>query len=724
MPKQLMLAGATDRAHVGLYESLLVMASALLVASVGLAWSCVVRSQCVEAGTCVAPPGLREWPLQCSFTTVVSLVADLQYHNGASVSRMQSLARGACGVGERLQLSPVDDTKICVLVRPYPDALNRELMNPSAATDHQRACGEWIHGRGGVQGHLDTSVDYLSSTDSDQRIRAIRHAEQRQYDSASTATTNLGKFRATCESALLGGAAAVRASGQLAYTYLVQAAAIDAVSDSSTALTALGVLGGHYCDTPVLFGLDMQRAGYSTTLVRGVSYSSQALADALELVQEGDQVQGDAFAANEWVNKYAPTARMATREECMVVLRGATERARGAVEDAAADLRLWDYTPHLDGFVHLLSQNTSVLANPWSLARAYLKGVAGLCAFSLESLVDRVGHTARGDGLGTGEWLRATNAGRASAEALGALKAPVTHEPLLEIDDSAVQNASTITLSQLISEPADDIASACLSFTRKMFPDDIDAIHFGLTVTPHLYDRMRTMVETVREALANVLGSNRAIRDSIMNPDAMVHDVRNVRVRIPGAPRGTWAGATRDMPRSVLDSADGLFVMAAKQARAVYLDRHAKLAYDATDPCEGPSYWAALTPNAYIWPSMLCSYYLLGMSVRPWADDGYDDTSLAARFGWVIAHELSHTNRNTPYKPYVDTLLVRYPHVSTRNEAFADTLASLGVLETGLVSDREALCQHVSQLWCARVPASYYDGAGGWSHPKARAPRP
>ena len=106
------------------------------------------------------------------------------------------------------------------------------------------------------------------------------------------------------------------------------------------------------------------------------------------------------------------------------------------------------------------------------------------------------------------------------------------------------------------------------------------------------------------------------------------------------------------------------------------------------------------------------------MAYRPYADEAYDDESLAARLGYILAHELSHSNLNTPYTSQVDSLLARWPHSSTRDEAFADILAVIAVLRSGLVSDRETLCQHVSQSWCARVPPGYY-GDFGQSHPQA-----
>jgi len=193
--------------------------------------------------------------------------------------------------------------------------------------------------------------------------------------------------------------------------------------------------------------------------------------------------------------------------------------------------------------------------------------------------------------------------------------------------------------------------------------------------------------------------------------------VETTRIRIPGAPRGTWAGSARAMPVALFNSDDGVFVMAAKQARTIWLDRQRDLVYDATSPCEGPSSYHPLTANAYIFPSYRCSYYLLGMSFRPYADERYNDLSLGSRFGYIIAHELAHNNLNTPYvSPGIDTLTARYTAASTRNEAFADILGSMGVIDAG--HNRSDVCMHISQAWCARVPPGYYSTTGH-SHPLA-----
>ena len=85
-------------------------------------------------------------------------------------------------------------------------------------------------------------MQYLAFADGAERAAAVRHAEAELYDGARLATTNLGKFRAACQRTVLGGSAAVRAAGELAYAHLVSEAAVDAVADADGALASLGVL--------------------------------------------------------------------------------------------------------------------------------------------------------------------------------------------------------------------------------------------------------------------------------------------------------------------------------------------------------------------------------------------------------------------------------------------------------------------------------------------------
>ena len=690
----------------GSWESLVIVGVALAVGAAGFGWSCWVRSWCVDAGTCAAPTTTGGGLGACSFATVVPLVSDLLYHN-RSAGSLAALTRGVCGVGERLHLSAITAASTCMLLRPYPDALDAELMDAGGATDHEKACGAWLSSGVTVQPALMQSAEYLAFADGGERAAAVRNVEAEMHNGARLATSNLGKFRAACQRAVLGGTAAIRASGQLAYQHLVSEAAIDAAHDLNSTLAAVGVLVGHYCDGPLLFGWELKAGGYVTSVRSGVPFERYALADALHVVNAPRATQSAAEAANAHVNAHAYDSPSATRAQLLTVLRGATQRD----DDANADLTPYAYTPELDGLIHLVQTDaTDAVAQ----ARAYLHGVAALCAFSLEALVETVGYTATGAARA---WIDASNAHRPAAEALGALRAPPGHAPLFEVDADAATNASVVTLSQLVGEPAGDAASACLAFTRRMFPDEIDAIHHELVVSPTLYDRMEAIVAEMRAGVAGVLRHYAPIRAALVDPDAIAADVEAVRIRVPGAPRGTWAGSARALPSASFDSADGVFVMAAKQARTVFLDRQGSLVYDATSACEGPSAYGALTQNAYIFPQLRCSYYLLGMSWRPYADEAYDNASLAGRLGYIIAHEMAHTALNTPYQPYAEALLVHYPYSSTKDEAFADVLGALGVVRSGLL-DSAAACLHISQSWCARVPTGYY-GDRGQSHPQA-----
>ncbi len=691
----------------GGWEAFAIVGVAAFVALISSGYVCLVRSWCVDAGECVAVSSNSAFPtLQCSFSNVVPLISDILYHSNATGGSLAALTRSYCGVGERLHLSAITGTPVCMLLRPYPDALDTEVMDPNGATDSDKACGAWL-----ASGMSISSTDYLSFHDGSERAAAVRNVEAAMHAGSRLSSGNLGKFEAACHRAVLGGSAAIRAAGALAYQHLVDAAGIEAASDEAAVLQAAGVLVGHYCDGPAVLGWELEDAGYRTSVRRGVPFTDDALAQALQLVGAPSADQAAAVVANIHVNAYAWASPSATMEQLESLLDGAT----GRTNHTDAGLYTVGYTPELDGLLHLVN-TTGNYAN----ARGYLKGVAAMCAFSLQALVPVPGYALQTlhDAPASEAWIAQTNAQRPRASALGHLQSPPDVEPFFEIDNVSMYNASIITLSQLVGAPSGDPQAACRDFTRVMFPDEIDQTHFDLVVSPELYERMGSIASVVRAGVAKVLRDTPAVHDALLDPEAIAVDVETTRLRIPGAPRGSWAGSNRSMPVAELDSDDGVFVMAAKQARTLFLDRQGSLAYDASDPCEGPSAYAPLVQNAYIYPTLTCSYYLLGMSFRPYADEAYDDASLVSRYGYIIAHELAHNNLNTDYQsPAIDTLLARYTHASTRNEAWADVVGCLGVLETGLINATE-LCQHVSQAWCARVPMTYYQGTGH-SHPKA-----
>ena len=695
----------------GTWEAFAVLLGAGFFGTVGVGWTCWVRSWCLDAGTCRAVNESSIFPAaQCSFETIVPLVSDLLYHNSSgSGENLAALTRGMCGVGERLHVSAITGGPECMLLRPYPDALDYEVMEPGASSDHEHNCGRWLSSGMAMSVGGVTYPEYLSFDDSSERAAAVRQVEEGMHAGSRLSAGNMGKFRAACQRAVLGGSAAVRAAGERAYDYLVTQTSIDAVVDEATALQAAGKLASYYCDGPVLFGYEMRSTGYRASSRRGEAFGTNVMAQALQLVNAPYGLQSNAEAGNAHVNEYAFTTPDATVSQLMTAYRAGTDRPSS--DDGQANLGRYQSVPELDGMIHLINLGTDSAIQQ---TRGYLKGVAAMCAFSLSAIVAAPGYTAAPAPEGHRQMVRS---GKARAAALGQLAPPDHYEPLFEVEREHQLNASTITVGQLVGAESDDAATTCRDFTRLMFPDEIDTIHNELVISPLLYSRMQQVVADARAGTAYALRNNADLRAALVDPDAIANDVDATRIRIPGAPRGTWAGTARAMPMASFDSADGVFVMAAKQANTIWRDRQGSLVHEATNPCDGPSSYQPLTANAYIYPGYRCSYYLLGMSFRPYADEAYDDASLMARFGYIIAHELSHTNLNTGYAAGITPLLQDYPCVSTRNEAWADVCGTLGVLQTNYINSTE-LCQHVSQAWCARIPVGYA-GCSGQSHPKA-----
>ena len=190
-------------------------------------------------------------------------------------------------------------------------------------------------------------------------------------------------------------------------------------------------------------------------------------------------------------------------------------------------------------------------------------------------------------------------------------------------------------------------------------------------------------------------------------------------LRVAGAPRGSWGGRTAAFAPPSFASSDSALVMMLKQAKALFLDRVA-LATRRDSICEHPPLFDARVRNAYlvVSPRYACAMLLPGMLVPPFADERYDEESLYARIGFVIAHEFGHISSITQYwnVEAVARMLVRDYASSMWPEALADRIGVWAVVQTGRVRPAR-LCAHVSQLWCARIGALADRTAEGRSHP-------
>ena len=253
----------------------------------------------------------------------------------------------------------------------------------------------------------------------------------------------------------------------------------------------------------------------------------------------------------------------------------------------------------------------------------------------------------------------------------------------------------------------------------------MDQKEFELLVSPLLYARLQTTTETMRTATSAALSTAPfagLLTDS--GRAAAASKIAAAKIRIPGAPRFSWAGVNTNFQKPVLTSEDGALVMLLKQANAVFLDRM-RLAVQQRSVCEHAPLFGSMERNAYMLVDHACIVLLPGILVAPFAGERFGDESLFSRIGYVISHEFSHATSDFNFwnTNYARSLLDGYQQ-STWFEAAADLGAVVALMGLGVVSN-ETLCGHLSQIWCARKNALLLDTfGGGWARQWLTHPPP
>ena len=686
-------------------EALAIPLVAAFVALVAGAAHCSVTTECLRTDRCLRTGGDV---LGCGFVNVLEVGADRLYNASHADVSLATLTRGSCAPGERAQAGGV-----CVPLRSYPSALEVEVQDPASSTyAHTRWCGAWIYAHAG--GVRDATL-YYSFYDEAHATAAVEAAEARQYASPWLSHGDAGKFYAACTRTVRGGAGAIRAAARLAYADLKPA---PTGGDRADALRALGWLASHACPGPLQLGIGVDAAqGVFPAAVRGALFAEGELARALFVMEEGATMQADAEAAADVVDRFAFDSPRAVAADYELVFEGATADDAPAPAAAAASfmppgINLTDtgsddlqyaITPEFDGLLILLNRSDAHLVD------AYLAGLAASCALAIQQTLDPELQPVLLDG------------DKPAARALGRLELTpdAVDAHLFLVGDAAVRNASAVTWAQLRPRPAGKAQADCLALTRYVMPDRIDAMHFGLVVPDALYAALEPMVADIRAAVANALETVVGVSDLLeAGAGALAAaKVRGFRLRLPGAPRGTWAGYARPLADGALASTDGVMRMAVQQARAAFLDRHSLWSGAGgalADSCDFPALFDSLTSNAYIAPSLGCTHILTGLLRRPFADARYDAESLRSRVGFVVAHEFAHVS--LLYTPSANgrALMDTYGDVeSVRYEGLADVIAARSLVAAGLVGCSE-LCSHVSQLWCGlrRQPTDWDLGLG------------
>jgi hypothetical protein len=679
-------------------ESVFVVGTAIVAGLVGSVHHCSVYNACKGDDACG-----NTTQSGCSFVTHVGLVGDRLYGGMRANESLSLLTRGVCAPGERMQMD-FEGVQRCFPFRPWPNALTAEIEDASKTVPHERYCGAWIK----AGSSTITKPEYFAFYREDEAADAMKRLEAVSYTSPFLATSDLGKFHATCTRAVLGGSAALRAAAVKAYQYM-----LSHLPDATTkegALKNLGKLASFHCPTPVTIGITMSNGGFDAKASNGYHFSRRDLARLLYAIEANDETQQLAEEGNAVVNEWAHNSDAATLADFDMIFEGAT----GIVDSSHVTLDS-ETTPWLDGFLVLISQGDFARTN------AYLKGVAATCATTLQQLAD----ASLGDIGATHDHdhnrpvsLALRNVHRQHEEVPALDRIFRTAQRFATLTTEELSRSVTAGFAQLIAAPVGDAGADCTALARYVYPDAVDSLRFDAVVPDALYARVGTLISTMRAAVLDTVQNYGPIRNVIAQPAVVEAAITSVRVRIPGAPSGTWGGSAVGTTPHAISSDDGVFVRVLKQANAVFKRRMVGLVYDELPLCDGPPSADSTEMNAYIYPSHGCSFLLLGILRRPFSDDRYDDVSLATRVGYIVAHEIGHleltTTRNTAA---ADALLHRYD-TAVHAEAFADVIAAVSIIRSGQAT-REEMCGHVSQVWCARVPL-FYEHSGVHPAPNVR----
>ena len=664
---------------------------ALFAALIAHTTVCAERHECVSDGTCTDLNSGSWYDPSCSFRTTITPAGFKLLNASVQYETMQRMNRGVCSPGLRQQVDSVTGDLTCVRKRSWPDAYLEEIGEPGASTDHERHCGKWIDAGSVAYGEQKWAFYDAEGTehDVDNLVRA--------KGASRMATTDMGKFRASCRSMVASNSQG--ASAKQAYDLLYPELS---VASLGMALESIGFLASHYCDTPALVGVGLDDDSFTAKVLSGTVLSDRSLKNALYVVGESRETRDMAMQFAEAMRDLdAGGMQPTTQEHAAAVVRGTYRGTwlEGYVGPSLLVAREVTNEP-LERFV-----GTFAPRGP-EQAGAYLKGVAAVCSLAAQAIVV----PEQGNLLPLFSEQQTPRVGEAdlrTAAALGRLVVP--GENVDAITEQTLLNASTVRLSALSALSSASRGSArdvCLAAAKRVFPDDFDRIAFNALVTPTLYDRLEQLSGSIRESAAVTLSQDvvGGIFADYASRQAAYTKLRATKVRIAGAPRGSWAGIDREFRQPDLKSDDGALAMIVKQARAVYLDRLLPVVTGA-GICEHPALYPGVSRNAYLLltSSSACSMLLPGLLVPPFADERYDDASLATRVGFVMAHEFMHV---TAYKDrwsdaYAKYLLGDYPE-STHVEAIADLGATATLMHLNYVSN-ETACASVSQLFCGRV---------------------
>lgn len=640
--------------------------------------------------------------------------------------------RGACAFGMRT----IESTR-CVIQLSWPGGLIVDAMDVEALSVSRRACGRWM---GSYTGPANVEYSFMDIAETTIDLWLLTEAIV--GTSNTLVPGRATKIVSECRATILGGPEATQLAAQLAYDRLKTVLGVPkTVHDVAI---ALGELAARRCPGPVRLHFLSDEQGFKSTVVNGVMPTALEVENAMEWI--GVDVETIVLASDTiWeVNLGAcggPTVTSASEGVPHAVVEGIVSGLVGSEVSLGP-------TPDAERVALTLMRSTlCTLGGPSTTLDTYaaqtkaLALLRGLAANCVDIVVGRmIGDGGVGEGTipEHGRHLWSSNVGRhrrAPTPSLGRVSAwgrpdssfakalaPPTAEEWTAVSTGVlarqVEGDATLHDTATVDSDTEGPTDGCFDTIRYAAVTVVEEALFFVVVPPVLYQRLEGVVDMLRKAVAYVVVYDPIVASLFANPDAVAESVLETRLRISGAPSGTWAG--RSLPRAYTspDHGSGPANAILEHILDETRDWLGVIFASLGKTCDARPIREASEPNGYYLYPHGCVVLMLGLLHMPLADEAYDDETTLSRIGFVIAHEfahasMSHARLSTGYND-----VLQYYSSETREEALADIVA-MRALETLLPGRCEEVILHVAQVFCrSNGPEGSVASAG--AHPVNR----
>jgi len=706
-------------------EILIVVLGTFVATAVALFLTCAERSECIADGRCFPSKGMVL--SGCSFVACSvrsEWVAPLQTFVSKSVSTPSDTI-GICPPGLSVVYSKIDERPVCKLQRIFPSAFNPATGIAGSKRLVQAACGKWAD-------TVDSSgngLTYLGIGAAAESVEAMVRVTRYALGVAHAPVNDAMSFKLACDRLATATVQTMQADVVQGYNRILSHVN-SALDTSAHTFNAAATLLGFGCDGFVELSVYIDSNGFILRVQDGALLSAGLVKQALSLVGESPAT---AEAAFEWFrSKHESTSAPCdwvptTPELLQLVLKAALIGATSTDVESALQSDVHNNPPSMivdPASLHALRKLVCTMRPSAGAsvgqAESAIKGVAAVCAASvMANRFDRRWETPIWPGMREYAASRQSQFGR--PRALGRL-APrmhshsathgIEHGPISETDwrQATGQTLGTLiaTVDARVADHGPGDVASCQDITDALFPEQMEHALYASSVSSALAMRVKRMTDDFKVHLAAVLRTEGAMRALFENPDAIALGVERSRVAIAGEPRSS-------PPAARITSNDGPTTQGLLQSAAMTSDR-LKMALLGEDICSHPPLLDPEDINAYYLHPFGCVYLSVGILLAPFADQAYDDFSLLANLGFVIAHELGHNSYfSRIYMATVESTLHRYG-AGAYTEAISDVLAAVTLMSYTNTKDYTQFALFQAQTWCAVAGDGYVHNPSS-SHP-------